>query len=129
MSELGHSRVAGANTRAAQSPLREPTLDAEVVGGILTGSLGLLSDAAPMLTDVMALVIALLAIKMGQRPADWKRTLGYYRFEILAATVNAAVLFLVGFYIMYESGSERAPDPGKVRDGLRAQKSQTIKHD
>ena len=78
-------------------------LVAEVIGGILTQSLALLSDAAHMLTDVMALIIALMAIKIGARPADARRTFGYRRFEILAAALNAAVLFLVAFYIMYEA--------------------------
>lgn len=105
MSELGHSHGAGANTRALITAiaLTGTYLVAEIVGGILTSSLALLSDAAHMLTDVMALVIALLAMKMGQRPADRKRTFGYYRFEILAAAGNAAVLFLVAFYIMSEA--------------------------
>src|SRR5689334_7979126 len=73
-------------------------LIAEVVGGFLTGSLALLSDAAHMLTDVMALVIALLAIRIGKRAADGRRTYGYRRFEILAAALNAVVLFLVALY-------------------------------
>lgn len=78
-------------------------LIAEVIGGILSGSLALLSDAAHMLTDVMALVVALVAIKIGKREADHKRTYGYRRFEILAATFNAVVLFLVALYILYEA--------------------------
>lgn len=75
----------------------------EGVGGILTGSLALLSDAAHMLTDTAALVIALIAIRVGRRPADTKRTFGYYRFEILAAAFNAILLFLVALYILYEA--------------------------
>lgn len=78
-------------------------LVAEVVGGLLTGSLALLSDAAHMLTDVLALVIALIAISVGKRPADKRRTYGYRRFEILAAALNAVVLFLVAIYILYEA--------------------------
>ena len=76
---------------------------AEVVGSLLTGSLALLSDAAHMLTDTAALVIALIAIRVGRRPADAKRTFGYYRFEILAAAFNAILLFLVALYILYEA--------------------------
>lgn len=78
-------------------------LVAEVVGGILTGSLALLSDAAHMFTDTMALVIALVAIRIGQRAADRKRTFGYRRFEILAAAFNALILFFVAIYIMIEA--------------------------
>lgn len=78
-------------------------LIAEIIGGIMTGSLALLSDAMHMLTDVAALAIALVAIHIAKRPADAKRTFGYYRFEILAATFNAVLLFLVALYILYEA--------------------------
>jgi cobalt-zinc-cadmium efflux system protein len=60
-----------------------------VVGGFVFNSLALLSDAAHMMTDVAGLVIALMAIQLGQKPADDKRTFGYRRLEILAATFNA----------------------------------------
>jgi cobalt-zinc-cadmium efflux system protein len=76
---------------------------AEVVGGLITGSLALLSDAAHMLTDLTALTIALVAIKISRRPADTMRTFGYYRFEILAAAFNTTLLFLVAIYILYEA--------------------------
>ncbi len=75
----------------------------EVAGGVLFGSLALLSDAAHMFTDVMALAIAIAAIRLSRLPADRKRTFGYYRFEILAAAFNAALLFLVAIYIVYEA--------------------------
>lgn len=78
-------------------------LVAEVVGGILTNSLALISDAAHMFTDAAGLAIALVAIKIGKKPADQKRTFGYYRFEILAAAFNAVLLFLVALYILYEA--------------------------
>ena len=78
-------------------------LVAEVVGGLVTGSLALISDAAHMLTDVTALGIALVAIKIARRPADAIRTFGYYRFEILAAAFNTILLFLVAVYILYEA--------------------------
>ncbi len=75
----------------------------EVVGGLLTQSLALLSDAAHMFTDTAALAIALTAIQIARRPADRKRTFGYHRFEILAAAFNALLLFMVAFYILYEA--------------------------
>ena len=78
-------------------------LIAEVAGGLITGSLALISDAAHMLTDVTALAIALVAIKIARRPADATRTFGYYRFEILAAAFNTILLFLVAIYILYEA--------------------------
>lgn len=76
---------------------------AEIIGAFITGSLALLSDAAHMFTDVAGLAIALVAIQIGKRPADTARTYGYYRFEILAAALNASILFLVAFYILYEA--------------------------
>ena len=75
----------------------------EVVASLLTGSLALLSDAAHMATDVAALAIALLAIRLGRRPADSKRSFGYRRLEILAAALNAAGLFLVSAYVLFEA--------------------------
>lgn len=78
-------------------------LVAEVIGGLITGSLALISDAAHMFTDAAAQAIALAAIRVGKRPADRKRTFGYYRFEILAAAFNAILLFGVALYILYEA--------------------------
>jgi len=75
----------------------------EVVAGLITQSLALLSDAAHMFTDAAALAIALVAIKIAKRPADNKRTFGYQRFEILAALFNASMLFFVAMYILYEA--------------------------
>lgn len=85
----------------------------EVVGGILTNSLALLADAAHMLTDVGGLALALFAIRMAQKPATPAKTYGYYRVEILAALVNAAVLFVVSFYILYEA-YRRFEEPSEV---------------
>lgn len=75
----------------------------ELAAAWLANSLALLSDAAHMLTDAVALAIALVAIRIAQRPADRKRTFGYYRFEILAAAFNAVLLFLVAAYILWEA--------------------------
>jgi len=76
---------------------------AEVIGGIVTESLALISDAAHMFTDAAALAIALAAIRIARRPADVRRTYGYYRFEILAAAFNALLLFAVALYILFEA--------------------------
>lgn len=75
----------------------------EIIGSFITGSLALLSDAMHMATDTFALVLALIAIYLGRRAADLFRTYGYARFEILAATVNAMLLLIVAFYILYEA--------------------------
>lgn len=98
----GHtSSSASALTKALA--LTGTFLVVEVVAGILTGSLALISDAAHMLTDTAGLAIALAAIKVGERPADSRRTFGYRRFEILAAALNAILLFAVAAYILYEA--------------------------
>lgn len=89
----------------------------EVVGALLTGSLALLSDAAHMLTDVSALILALVAIRVGRRAPDARRTFGYYRFEILAAAINAVVLFLVAFYILYEAYQRFRQPPATIASG------------
>jgi cobalt-zinc-cadmium efflux system protein len=75
----------------------------EVAGGVVTGSLALISDAAHMLTDTGAIAIALVAIRLGRLPADSRRTFGYQRFEILAAAFNAVLLVAVAIYILYEA--------------------------
>ncbi len=89
-------------------------LVAEVIGGLLTGSLALLSDAAHMFTDVAALAISLAAIRLGKRAADERRTFGYYRFEILAAAFNATLLFFVAVYILYEA-YQRLRQPEEIQ--------------
>ena len=85
----------------------------EFVGGVLAGSLALISDAAHMLTDVMALAIALAAIRIGRRGSDTRRTFGYQRLEILAAAFNAGMLFAVAVYILYEA-YQRLHAPAEV---------------
>jgi cobalt-zinc-cadmium efflux system protein len=101
----GHSHTAGANERSLKIALALTTtfLVVELVAGVLTQSLALISDAAHMFTDTAALAIALVAIRMGKRAADTKRTFGYHRFEILAAAFNAMLLFGVAVYIGFEA--------------------------
>lgn len=89
---------------------------AEVVAGILTNSLALISDAAHMLTDAAALAIALAAVQIGKRKADSLRTFGYYRFEILAAAFNCLMLFGVAIYILVEAYA-RFKSPPEVQTG------------
>lgn len=112
----GHDHSKGSNERAMWIALflTGGFMMAEVVGGLITGSLALISDAAHMLTDTVALVIALVAIRMARRAADARRTFGYARFEILAAAFNAAMLFMVAFYILYEA-IQRFREPQEVQ--------------
>ena len=86
---------------------------AEVVGGVVTGSLALISDAAHMFTDTAALAIALAAMQIAKRPVDSRRTFGYHRFEILAAAFNALLLFGVALYILFEAW-QRFSEPPSV---------------
>jgi cobalt-zinc-cadmium efflux system protein len=104
-SHHGHDHARGASERRMWIVfgLTATFFVVEVGGGILTNSLALLSDAAHMFTDVMALAIAITAIRLSRLPADRKRTFGYHRFEILAAALNAVLLFLVALYILYEA--------------------------
>jgi cobalt-zinc-cadmium efflux system protein len=91
-------------------------LVAEAVAGFLTNSLALLSDAAHMLTDVAALAMSLIAMWIAARPPDTRRSYGYHRFEILAASINASALFVVAAYILYEA-YERFRKPPEVQSG------------
>ena len=76
---------------------------AEVIGGIVSGSLALLADAGHMLTDAAAIVMALVAMWIGSREASPERTFGYYRTEVLAAMANAFGLWLIAGWILFEA--------------------------
>lgn len=87
----------------------------EAIAGWLAGSLALISDAAHMFTDSAALAVSLAATRFGRMPPDSKRTFGYQRFEILAAAFNAALLFLVAIYILFEAWHRfTEPEPIKT---------------
>ncbi len=75
----------------------------EAIGGWLTGSLALLSDAGHMLSDAIALGATLLAFKIGEKAATHQKTFGYKRFEILVASVNGATLVIIALMIFYEA--------------------------
>lgn len=75
----------------------------EAIGGWLTGSLALLSDAGHMLSDAIALGATLIAFKIGEKAATHQKTFGYKRFEILVATVNGATLVIIALMIFYEA--------------------------
>ena len=84
----------------------------QVAGGILANSLGLLSDAAHNLSDVVALGLSLWAVRLGRRPSTPRRTFAYKRAEILVAMFNSAVLVAISIYIIVEAvGRIRSPQP------------------
>ena len=76
---------------------------AEVIGGIVSGSLALLADAGHMLADAAAIVMALIAMWIADRPASVERTFGYHRAEILAALANAFSLWIIAAWIVFEA--------------------------
>ncbi len=92
---------------------------AEVVGGFLTNSLALMSDAGHMLTDISALALSLLALWFAGKPADQKKTYGYYRMEILSALVNGVLLLGITGFILWEAW-ERLRAPAEVKLGPMA---------
>ena len=90
----------------------------EVIGGIVTNSLALLSDAAHMATDAIALAISLVAVRLSRKPADAKRTYGYARMEAIGAMVNGLLLFIVAFYILWEAFKRFGNPPEVASTGM-----------
>lgn len=88
-------------------------LVAEVVGGIWTGSLALLSDSAHVFMDIFALALSYLALRLSALPADDQHTYGWHRLEVLAALVNGLTLLVIGLGIAYEA-VERFINPRPV---------------
>ncbi|MHB8892203.1 MAG: cation diffusion facilitator family transporter, partial [Candidatus Limnocylindrales bacterium] len=89
----------------------------EVVGAILANSLALLADAGHVLTDVVGVGMALLAIWFARRPATNGRTFGYLRLEILAAVTNAFLLFGIAAFVLFEAW-QRLSEPHEIASGL-----------
>lgn len=90
---------------------------AEVVGGLLTGSLALLADSGHLLGDVLGLAMAVAAIRFARRPATADKTYGFYRAEILAALINSLALLAVSVWILYAAW-QRLNQPPVVVDAL-----------
>jgi cobalt-zinc-cadmium efflux system protein len=76
---------------------------AEFVGGLLANSLALLSDAAHMLADVLALLLSIVAFRFSSRPPTSRTTFGFYRLEIFAAQINGGILVFLSLFIFYEA--------------------------
>ena len=94
---------------------------AQIVGGILSGSLALIADALHNFSDMASLVITFAARKIARRPADARMTFGYGRIEIVAALINYTTLILLGFYLIYEGGMRMIDPPicGRCRSTRR----------
>jgi len=116
----GHLHVHGAGNRAGLTVALAITtgiMVLEIAGGLLTNSLALLSDAGHMFSDAGALALSLFAMQLAARPASLKRSYGFRRFEILAALLNGATLFVMAGFILWEA-VERFREPAEVAGGM-----------
>ncbi|WP_340691720.1 cation diffusion facilitator family transporter [Hyphomonas sp.] len=115
-----HADMGTADSRrrvAIAAALTAAFMFAEVAGGILSGSLALLADAAHMLTDAGSLVLAWVGYKLAERPADPQRSFGFARMKILAAFTNGILLVLLAIWIVWEA-IHRLMAPVEVMGGL-----------
>ena len=90
---------------------------AQVIGGLVSGSLSLLSDALHNFSDVLSLLVSYIADKYSKKDASFSKTFGYKRAEIIAAFVNSATLIVVALYLIYEAVL-RFLDPQTIESGL-----------
>jgi len=90
---------------------------AQIVGGIISGSLALISDALHNFSDVLSLIFSLLAHKLSRRKASIDHTFGYKRAELIAAFINAITLIVVALFLVYEA-STRIFHPEPIKSGL-----------
>lgn len=112
---MGHNHTEGANKKVLLISFIIITgyMMIEAIGGFLTNSLALLSDAGHMLSDSISLMVALIAFRLAEKKASHNKTFGYKRFEILAAVINGVALILISLYIIYEA-IERFSHPPEV---------------
>ena len=116
MSHLSAVRARNRRTLALVLALTVAITVVEVVGGLATGSLALLADAVHMLSDNLALGLALTAVWLAGRPSTPERSFGYQRAEVLAALVNGLVLVGLAIWIFIEAWG-RLSDPPEVLGG------------
>lgn len=116
MAHLGAVRARNRRVLAIVLTLTFAFTAVEVVGGLLTGSLALLADAAHMLSDNLALTLALVAVWLAGRPSTPERSFGYQRAEILAALANGVILVALAIWIFVEAFA-RLSDPPEVLAG------------
>lgn len=117
---MGHDHTHGSNKKALMISffLTTAFMITEAIGGFLTNSLALLSDAGHMLSDSVSLGVGVLAFIMGEKVADYSKTYGYKRFEILAALFNGATLTLIALYIFYEAYQRFSNPPEIASTGM-----------
>lgn len=114
--EHSHSHSANRKTLRISLAIITAYMVIEVIGGLITNSLALLADAGHMLSDAVSLFIALMAFTFSRKVADYGKTYGYKRFEILAAVINGVTLILISAYIIYEA-IERFQNPSAIASG------------
>lgn len=116
----GHDHTHGANKKALLFSFIITTayMIIEAIGGYLTNSLALLSDAGHMLSDSVSLGVGLLAFVLGEKVANHGKTYGYKRFEILAALFNGVTLTLIALYIFYEAYHRFTNPPEVASTGM-----------
>lgn len=90
---------------------------AQIVGGVISGSLALIADALHNFSDAISLIIAFGACKIARRPRDAEMTFGYARVEVVAALINYTTLIVIGLYLLYEAAM-RFADPQPVEGWL-----------
>lgn len=90
----------------------------EFGGGIIANSLALIADAGHMLTDFASLTLAWFAFRLARRPADWKRTYGFDRFQVLIAFSNGLALFAIAAWIVYEAIDRLRAGEAHVAGGI-----------
>jgi cobalt-zinc-cadmium efflux system protein len=115
----GHSHSGGSQNRRALATALAITATytvAEVIGGLITGSLALLADAGHMLSDNFSLGLALFAFWLSAKPPTPERSFGYKRAEILAALFNGVTLVAISIWIFYEA-YRRFQDPPEILGG------------
>jgi cobalt-zinc-cadmium efflux system protein len=116
----GHAHGPANERRVGQAALLTGAfMLAEVAGGLIAGSLALLADAGHMLTDFASLALAWFAFRLSRRPADWTRTYGFDRFQVLIAFVNGVTLAVLSLWIVVEA-VRRLRDPIEVLGGPMA---------
>jgi len=89
----------------------------QIAGGVISGSMALVSDALHNLMDFVSVVISYAALRLGRRGPSLEQTFGYRRLEVLGAVLNVALLFGAGFYILVESWS-RLKDPKPIEGAI-----------
>jgi cobalt-zinc-cadmium efflux system protein len=113
-----HSHTGNKNALFSSFCLILTFMVVEVIGGVMTNSLALLSDAGHMLSDAASLGLSFFALKLGERKVSLDKTYGYKRFEIIAAAINGILLVVVAIYIFLEAAQRFFAPPEVQSKGM-----------